>query len=38
MGEKIIRKAYARLGLMGNPTDAIGGSGLAVTIDDFWAE
>ncbi len=34
----ITRKAYARLGLMGNPTDALGGSALAVTIQDLWAE
>lgn len=35
---KITRRAYARLGLMGNPTDALGGSALAVAIQDLWAE
>jgi len=38
MPEKIIKRAYARLGLMGNPGDAFGGAALSVTIQDLWAE
>ncbi len=38
MTDAITRRAYARLGLMGNPMDALGGPALAVTISDLYAE
>jgi glucuronokinase len=36
--EKIVRKSYARVGLMGNPSDQLNGKSMAVTISNFWAE
>ncbi len=38
MAEKITKRAYARLGLMGNPGDAFGGAALSLTIKNLWAE
>jgi len=34
----IIRRAYSRVGLMGNPGDAFGGAAVALTLSDLWAE
>ena len=36
--EKIVRRSYARVGLMGNPSDQLNGKSMAVTISNFWAE
>ena len=36
--EVIKRRAYARAGLMGNPSDGYGGRTISVTIPDFFAE
>ena len=34
----ITSRAYARIGLIGNPSDAYGGKCIAVSISNFWAE
>ena len=36
--EVIKRRAYARAGLMGNPSDGYGGRTISFTIPDFFAE
>jgi glucuronokinase len=36
--EAIVRRAYTRAGLMGNPSDGYGGKALAVSLTDFFAE
>ncbi len=38
MDQTITRRAYPRLGLLGNPADALGGPALSVTFSDFCAE
>uniref|UniRef100_A0A8C5FKN7 GHMP kinase C-terminal domain-containing protein n=1 Tax=Gadus morhua TaxID=8049 RepID=A0A8C5FKN7_GADMO len=34
----IIRRSYARVGLMGNPSDGFNGKTIAMSISNFWAE
>ncbi|KAJ8280791.1 hypothetical protein GJAV_G00059010 [Gymnothorax javanicus] len=34
----IISRSYARVGLMGNPSDGFNGKTIAMTISNFWAE
>ncbi|XP_033833473.1 glucuronokinase with putative uridyl pyrophosphorylase [Periophthalmus magnuspinnatus] len=34
----ITRRSYARVGLMGNPSDGFNGKTIAMTISNFWAE
>jgi len=34
---RITKKTYARVGLVGNPSDGFGGKTIAATIDNFWA-
>eukprot|EP00927_Polykrikos_kofoidii_P042980 TRINITY_DN37037_c0_g2_i1.p1 TRINITY_DN37037_c0_g2~~TRINITY_DN37037_c0_g2_i1.p1 ORF type:complete len:645 (+),score=77.34 TRINITY_DN37037_c0_g2_i1:124-2058(+) len=34
----ITRRAYARVGLVGNPSDGFFGKTIAVSVDNFWAE
>jgi len=36
--EVIVERAYARVGLMGNPGDGYGGKVIAATIENFYAE
>ncbi|XP_076061938.1 uncharacterized protein LOC143037500 isoform X2 [Oratosquilla oratoria] len=36
--EPITQKAYARVGLMGNPSDGFYGKTISLTIANFWAE
>ncbi|KAJ8369240.1 hypothetical protein SKAU_G00092680 [Synaphobranchus kaupii] len=36
--EPIISRSYARVGLMGNPSDGFNGKTIAMTISNFWAE
>jgi glucuronokinase len=38
MPEKIVKRGYARLGLMGNPGDALGGAAVTCTISELWAQ
>eukprot|EP00668_Euglena_longa_P013970 GGOE01017925.1.p1 GENE.GGOE01017925.1~~GGOE01017925.1.p1 ORF type:complete len:469 (+),score=131.15 GGOE01017925.1:475-1881(+) len=37
-GKACIRRAYARVGIMGNPSDGFFGRTIAMTIANFWAE
>ncbi|XP_061073037.1 glucuronokinase with putative uridyl pyrophosphorylase isoform X2 [Conger conger] len=37
-GKPIISRSYARVGLMGNPSDGFNGKTIAMTICNFWAE
>jgi len=34
----ITRRAYARVGLIGNPSDGFFGKTIAVSVENFWAE
>lgn len=36
--KSIVRRAYARVGLMGNPSDGFFGKTLSLSIKNFWAE
>eukprot|EP00756_Hemistasia_phaeocysticola_P051557 Hpha_TRINITY_DN26731_c0_g1::TRINITY_DN26731_c0_g1_i1::g.138860::m.138860/K16190/GLCAK; glucuronokinase len=36
--QPITRRAYARVGLMGNPSDGFNGKTIALSIANFWAE
>eukprot|EP01065_Artemidia_motanka_P040725 TRINITY_DN5152_c1_g1_i1.p1 TRINITY_DN5152_c1_g1~~TRINITY_DN5152_c1_g1_i1.p1 ORF type:complete len:672 (+),score=213.78 TRINITY_DN5152_c1_g1_i1:84-2018(+) len=36
--EAIVRRAYARVGLMGNPSDGFFGKTISLSIANFWAE
>lgn len=36
--ELLRRRAYARAGLMGNPSDGYGGKTLSLSVGNFWAE
>lgn len=36
--DAIVRRAYARVGLMGNPSDGFFGKTIALTIKNYWAE
>lgn len=38
IGDVITKRAYARVGLVGNPSDAYGGKCVAFTISNFFAE
>ena len=38
MPDKIVKRGYARLGLMGNPGDALGGAAVTCTISELWAQ
>ena len=35
---RLTTRAYARVGLFGNPSDGYGGKTIALTIANFWAE
>nr|XP_015192847.1 PREDICTED: uncharacterized protein LOC102683076 [Lepisosteus oculatus] len=37
-GKPITSRSYARIGLMGNPSDGFNGKTIAMTIANFWAE
>ncbi|XP_064158531.1 glucuronokinase with putative uridyl pyrophosphorylase [Anguilla rostrata] len=37
-GKPIVCRSYARVGLMGNPSDGFNGKTIAMTISNFWAE
>ncbi|KAL9246572.1 hypothetical protein vseg_020090 [Gypsophila vaccaria] len=37
MGKTIEHKAYARIGLLGNPSDVYYGNTIAISISNFWA-
>ncbi|XP_036393195.1 glucuronokinase with putative uridyl pyrophosphorylase [Megalops cyprinoides] len=37
-GKPIVCRSYARVGLMGNPSDGFHGKTIAMTISNFWAE
>ena len=34
----VTSRVYARIGLLGNPSDGYGGKTIALSIDNFWAE
>lgn len=34
----VVKRAYARVGLMGNPSDGFHGKTIALSISNFWAE
>lgn len=38
MTSSITQRGYSRLGLLGNPGDALGGPALAVALDNYWAQ
>merc|ERR1719319_2176051 len=35
---KLTKRAYARIGLMGNPSDGFNGKTISLSIKNFWAE
>lgn len=37
-GRPITRRAHARVGLMGNPSDGFNGKTISVSIENYWAE
>lgn len=37
MGDVIEHKGYARIGLLGNPSDVYYGNTIAISITNFWA-